>query len=72
MSKLRRLLRHALKKDDPIFIDYGIDPLGRYWWRCYGEYRGPFLTKNEAIKDADVTIPGPPCEITFSGWDSPL
>jgi hypothetical protein len=70
MSKFRRLRQRALKKGDTIFIQYGVDRLGQYWWHCNGEYGGPFCTRSEAEKNSQVTVFGPQCEFTDGGqWD---
>lgn len=59
---------------DVIFIDYGRDPRGQYWWRCDWDDSlhsgGPFATEAEARKHAEVSILGPQCKVESGGmWD---
>jgi hypothetical protein len=58
------------KLGEAVFIDYGTDQIGRWWWRSLGEHGGPSRTQAEARKNSTDAILGPQCEIKEGGaWD---
>jgi hypothetical protein len=81
--KKGRLVKRKWKDGDVVFMDYGRDADGLWWWRVgdgrspYGRYpldpdihHGPFLTEAEAQRDSEITILGPQCKIEDGGtWD---
>jgi hypothetical protein len=61
-----------LKVGDMILIDYGTDADGRWWWKCDARDvgAGPFPTKSEAQRHAEIAVLGEQCKITSGGqWD---
>ncbi len=88
MIKWRRLQKaRSWKQGDTVFTSYGQDHQGG-WWRVeahihgrmydISQYRhgGPFRTKAEALRDSQIQIFGPQCEIADGGqwdpaWDRP-
>jgi hypothetical protein len=55
------------KLGEAVFIDYGTDQIGRWWWRSLGEHGGPSRTQAEARKNSTDAILGPQCEIAARG-----
>ena len=79
--KRGKLAKRKWREGDTVFISYGRDQSGGWWWveaNVHGrlhdisQYRraGPFRTRAEAEKDSQLTTFGPQCEITHGGqWD---
>jgi hypothetical protein len=56
-----------------VFIDYGLDNVGRVYWRKRGRptMHGPFASQAEAERDAIDKTFGPQCEIKQGGTWGP-
>ena len=85
--KRGKLAKRKWKEGDVVFISYGRDQSGGWWWveaslrgciHDISQYRhgGPFRTQAEAHGDSEIKTLGPQCEVVFGGqwdpaWDRP-
>jgi hypothetical protein len=77
-----KLRKRKWKAGDTVFISFGCDLHGHYWWAetaaeldgnidiTQFRHGGPFSTQAEAAKDAQIQTLGPQCKIEEGGmWD---